>query len=53
MIRRELRRFLQMAVAFFLYSLGIYLGIHANVGLLHGMLLPPALLLPSGQATAS
>ena len=33
MIRRELRRFLQMAVAFFLYSLGIYLGIHANVGL--------------------
>ena len=49
MIRRELRRFLQMAVAFFLYSLGIYLGIHANVGLA----LPPALLLPSEQATAS
>ena len=33
MIRRELRRFLQIAVAFFLYSFGIYLCIHANVGL--------------------
>lgn len=32
MIRRELRRFLQMAVAFFLYSLGIYLGIQPTSG---------------------